>query len=256
LKKKLILIPILVLALMASMGVPALAWDNVDPEINLNAQMDSGKTRGYSLADMLDNGQGNTQILPAEGDHIYVDVYSGSGDLAHLSILREDGVRVRKYSTEEIANADPGNTGIWKAYDGCMFYFAPEPRGSNEPDPEPDLTQAYLEIQQTHLQVFMPYGFADVSYNSSTLGELFVVGICNSQQYVVVIPAGTTVVDGNGLRPASLWIVIIDDIPVIFPSVTFSQPCTLYSIEGHLYKTQLGEWVGGTLVEVGTFTEG
>ncbi len=126
-------------------------------------------------------------------------------------------------------------------------------------EPETDWECIYLEIQQTQLQVFMPWGFGDVHYSNSTLSELFVVGTdgaYNGQQYVVVIPAGTAVVDGNGLRPASLRIYIVEDVPVIVPSVTFSQPCTLYTVDGRLYKTYMGEWVGGTLIEVGTFTEG
>jgi len=111
-----------------------LAWDYEDPQINKNAQMDNGKTRGYSLDDMNDNGQGNSPIYPDEGDNIYVDTYSHNGDLVHISLLTKNGKRVRKYSTEEMALADPGNTGAWKAYDGCMFYFALEPMGWNTPD--------------------------------------------------------------------------------------------------------------------------
>jgi len=133
-KRKLIIALTLALVVTLAFSVPAFAWDYEDPQINPNAQMDNGKTRGYSLDDMEDNGQGNSPIYPSEGEHIYYDKYSGSGDLAHISVLTKNGVRVRKYSTEEMADADPGNTGKWKAYDGYMFYFALEPMGWNIPD--------------------------------------------------------------------------------------------------------------------------
>ncbi|GAI58671.1 unnamed protein product, partial [marine sediment metagenome] len=73
----------------------------------------------------------DSPISPDSGENIYVDIYSHKGDLAHLSILRADGVRVRKYSTEEMALNDPGNSGKWRAYNEAMFYFALEPMGYN-----------------------------------------------------------------------------------------------------------------------------
>jgi len=108
------------------------------------------------------------------------------------------------------------------------------------------------------LQVFMPFGFGRCKVNDrgETTGRVFAVGEYNDVQYAVEIPAGTVVVDREGMRPLSISITdIVDNVPVITPSVTFSQPCMLYQVDGHLYQTQTGEWVGGTLVQVGTFTK-
>jgi len=230
----------LALILCLAIGIPALAWDVEDQQINANAQMD--ETRGYSLEDMLDNGQGNSPIYPGEGDYIYVDTYSHSGNLAHLSILRTDDKRVRKYSTEEMALADPGNTGKWKAYDGDMFYFAPEPRGYNIILPEFDNEDC------------SPYegvgGFLIILFNEKHYQGVTVVdwkakpqvlaepASVEGKGYRIDIPEGTGISLPNGFKASFLKLESISSNTAKFsPSqIDFTQPVILSELVD-------GEWI-------------
>jgi len=167
-KRKLIIAVVLALLVTFAFSVPAFAWDYEDKQINPNAQMDNGKTRGYSLKDMEDNGRGNSPIYPSTGEHIYVDTYSHSGDLAHLSILKQNGERVRKYSTEEMALADPGHGANWKAYDGCMFYFALEPMGWNIPDEKTLYFTVVLPDGKLKVKRKGTIRYQDIDFNDGT----------------------------------------------------------------------------------------
>jgi len=87
-KKKFGMALVLALALTLCLSTTALAWDFNDPCLYEDVTPGDGwdGTHGYSPEDMLDNGQGNSPIWPDEGDNIYLDTYSQSGDLAHVSV--------------------------------------------------------------------------------------------------------------------------------------------------------------------------
>jgi len=213
----------------------AFAWEYEDKQINKNAQMDDGKTRGYSLEDMQD-GQGNSPIYPNPGDNIYVDIYSHSGDLAHLSILRNDGERVRKYSTEEMADADPVG-GSKKSYGGAMFYFAQEPMGYNSPTP----AEAYNRykglsgvfwVEVLNFSGFATYKWDDWGSVDRVLREdIIASNKVNGTICTLYISAGTHLSYPG--RPGTLvtnLLVEKDDSGGIYfepGNMDFSQPCTL-----------------------------
>ena len=123
------------------------------------------------------------------------------------------------------------------------------------PEPVPNWILAYLEIQETHLQVFMPWGFGDYRYQgdrSTVYGEVDVVGYYEGEAYRLVIPEGTEVGTAEN-RPSSLFLSSIDPL-IIFPGdITFSNDCYIYKMVGELIKTKggfvdgkwvAGEWVG------------
>lgn len=104
-------------------------------------------------------------------------------------------------------------------------------------------------------QVGMPWGWDSCDYGIGGISrDLFMVGYYSGSQYAILIPKGAKVTEPNGTRPLKLWFgSLVNNIPTISPSATFSQPCTLYKVDGYMYRTQAGEWVGGKLVEVGKF---
>lgn len=111
------------------------------------------------------------------------------------------------------------------------------------------------------IQMGAPFGHDStpiIGDREATAGDLFVVGEFDGDQYVIFIPAGTVVIDKTtGKRPFSIFVTdIVDGKPIMTPSVELSQPGVVYKVDGHLYRTQKGTWVGGTLIEIGTFTEG
>jgi len=235
LKKRILTIAIALILLMA-VPAPAFAWEYEDQQINKNAQMDGKKTRGYSLEDMLD-GQGNSPIYPDSGDNIYVDIYSRSGDLAHLSILRSDDVRVRKYSTEEMANADPGNKGKWKSYGGAMFYFAPEPRGYNSPAPN-EAYNRYKGLSGVFWVEVLSYsGFATYKWdNQGSVDRVLRDDVVASNKVngticTLYIPAGThlSYPDRPGTLVTNLFVERDDCGEIYFEpgNMDFSQECAI-----------------------------
>jgi len=234
-KRKLIISLVLALVMVLVPSSVAFAWEYEDQQINKNAQMDDGKTRGYSWEDMLD-GQGNSPIYPDSGDNIYIDIYSHDGNLAHLSILRNDGVRVRKYSTGKMANADPVG-GIKKSYGGAMFYFAPEPRGYNSPAP----TEAYNRykglsgvfwVEVLNYSGFGTYKWDDWSSPDRVLAEdVIASNKVNGTICTLYIPEGThlSYPGRPGTLVTNLFVEKDDSGDIYFEpgNMDFSQSCTL-----------------------------
>ncbi len=156
-----------------------------------------------------------------------------------------------------------GKPGEWEASQyglGMYFweywkFFWPKWKCGGDFD-ENSIKFSSIPDNRKQIQVGMPFGGAGCQYDDTegTYSDLFMVGLYGGSQYAILIPKHTRVEDANGLRPLKVWLgSLVGNAPTTSPSVTFSQACTLYKVDGYMYRSQAGEWVGGTLVEVGKF---
>ena len=107
--------------------------------------------------------------------------------------------------------------------------------------------------------VFVRFGYDSTRYNSegALAGSIEAVGLYNDAQYMLEIPEGC-VVNGAAGRINWLFLEDIDGdvLSFIGGDASFSESCVLYIAEGgRLYQDYwTGAWLGGTWVEVGSFT--
>lgn len=104
--------------------------------------------------------------------------------------------------------------------------------------------------------LLIPYGGQSAFYRNNDISTVIdVVGRYNGTQYRFVIPSGTEITS-NGQKSTTLLITSIDGdtIASTFDQMAFSNPVTVYKAEGTFHMDIYGNWVGGTWVELGTFS--
>jgi len=107
--------------------------------------------------------------------------------------------------------------------------------------------------------VFVRFGYDSTRYGSdgALISSIEAAGEYNDARYMLGIPEGC-VVTGTAGRINWLFLTDIDGDTLSFlgGDASFSEPCTLYIAKGgRIYQDYwTGDWLGGTWVEVGTFT--
>jgi len=116
--------------------------------------------------------------------------------------------------------------------------------------------------EKTGLTVLMPFGRTSTSYigDSNVLrGNAEVTGVYDGTGYKLVIPEGCVIERPSGKRLYTLYLKDIGGDTLTFTtgkgSVSFSEPCILYTTKGELTLNMWGKLVSdGEWVEAGSFT--
>lgn len=259
-KKKLILIPLLVLVLILSMGMPVLAWDEEDTLVADNEDFLAGGGIDDGIWETHSGAQTHWAVNkpPTEGYNLYRDDKTDTGNLDEVSFWT--------FTPDKIDLTTQYPMGIFEIWGMSgkspdTWYWATEPRGIDYPEPE--LVEPKREKDPNRFSVLMPFGRDGTRYVSeddNTLrSSIEVDGEYADTQYMLVIPEGCVIERPTGKRLFCLFLKEIDGDVLTFTvdNVEFSEPCVLYTVEGgQLSKDRrTGEWIGeGAWVEVGTFT--
>lgn len=251
-KKKLILIPLLVLVLIALMGMPVLAWDNEDPCVADNEDFiagggqDDGAPEFHSGAQSWPYGK-----QPNEGYDLYRDDVTDTGNLDSAFILTYTPGEIDLPLIAEYYHPDTGAYWYVGEESPDTYYWALEPRGYDNPK----------EKDPNRFTVLMSFGRDGAKYvneDDNTLKSgIDVTGVYDDVGYRLVIPEGCTIEKPSGKRLPVLFLKVVIGATLTFTTgdVVFSEPCILYSTEGEpIYDmwgriTTTEEWV-----EVGSFT--
>ena len=185
-----------------------------------------------------------TDVNHAYLGQLKLETYSGDKTWGELTVVRIKvgiGGWIGPYNGTVIAFIDD------ITINGDLYDFEPPPAPVRSPDA---------------FDVFVRWGYDSTRYGfDGALGSsIEAAGKYNDTQYMLEIPKGCVV---TGTPARINWLLldsITDDVLtfVLEGDASFSEPCTLYIIDGgRLYQDYwTGDWLGGgEWIEVGTFTE-
>ena len=250
-KKKLILIPLLVLTLVLSMGMPVLAWYYEDPCVASSEDFIWGVGWEGNAPESYYGGQSWSYFsTPNDGYNLYRDDVSGTGNLDKIwsLITRTPNVIDLPNATIDYYDLDGGFYYMTSETSDACYYWAMEPRGKNQD----------TSWMADHIQVIGAWGTSglyEIEFDGTLLEEVSILAKFNDITYKLDITKGTKVTGPDGSKAIVLFLMdVVDDQPYITSTLDFSEACVLSRAVG-TPQWYSEDWLEGIeWIEVCAFT--